>query len=210
MLLSKVDFSLFLTLSRRTTMAALHFLEAAIVLNRSKLRIPILDELSEAAIGRVCPPNLPKGSLYPSGHLPAPVWAACFCLLAGSLFRYWAQTTCSQFFTWELSIRPGHKLCTRGPYSIVRHPSYTGLYVLCPGLVLFAFSRHTLFSECISWMSSPAYYGYCAVVMVLVATVNVSFTKRAVKEDEMLKREFGKEWEDWAVKTKYRIFPGIW
>lgn len=33
---------------------------------------------------------------------------------------------------------------------------------------------------------------------------------RIPKEDLVLKNEFGKEWEEWAKKTPYRVIPGIY
>jgi protein-S-isoprenylcysteine O-methyltransferase Ste14 len=32
---------------------------------------------------------------------------------------------------------------------------------------------------------------------------------RASEEDEGLKQEFGREWEMWAEKVPYKLFPGI-
>ena len=32
---------------------------------------------------------------------------------------------------------------------------------------------------------------------------------RAPKEDAILQREFGQEWEVWAQKTRYKIIPWI-
>lgn len=33
--------------------------------------------------------------------------------------------------------------------------------------------------------------------------------KRPIVEDEILKDAFGKEWEEWASVTRYKLFPGI-
>lgn len=32
---------------------------------------------------------------------------------------------------------------------------------------------------------------------------------RAVKEDEVLKKEFGAQWQSWAQRTRYRVIPFI-
>lgn len=32
---------------------------------------------------------------------------------------------------------------------------------------------------------------------------------RGKKEDEYLRKEFGKQWDDWAKKVPYRYIPGI-
>ncbi|KAJ3539122.1 hypothetical protein NM688_g6412 [Phlebia brevispora] len=50
------------------------------------------------------------------------------------------RTTCyrhlGRHFTFELSIHEEHKLITDGPYAVVRHPSYTALFIYFAGLVL--------------------------------------------------------------------------
>lgn len=174
------------------------------------MNVPLLGKLSRGIIANVCPPNLQHDQLYPSGQLPFLSWAGCFLLISGSLFRSWAKATCARFFTWELTIRPDHKLCKRGPYSIVRHPSYTGLYVLCTGQIVFGLSRHTLLRECAPWKFGIGFYCYCGVVVSLVAVIYSTFAKRCVREDELLRKEFGKEWEEYASAVVYRLLPGVW
>lgn len=184
-------------------------MEASVLLYNAGLKIPIINELGGEAIENICPTYPSAEALYPQNRLPALTWIGCCFLISGSLFRSWAQTTCAQFFTWELAIRPGHKLCTRGPYSYVRHPSYTGLYVLSTGHLLVVLSRHTFLSECISKKLLLSYYAFYIVVISLAAIVYASFAQRSAREDKMLKKEFGKQWEDWASRTKYQLFPGV-
>ncbi|KAG0333114.1 hypothetical protein BG000_009458 [Podila horticola] len=45
--------------------------------------------------------------------------------LAGCALRKWSFATLDQFFTYHLTIRSGHKLIQSGPYTYLRHPSYT-------------------------------------------------------------------------------------
>jgi len=37
----------------------------------------------------------------------------------------------------------------------------------------------------------------------------LSSIKRTIVEDAMLKKEFGKEWDEWAGRVKYRMIPGV-
>ncbi|CAO3574577.1 unnamed protein product [Mortierella alpina] len=46
--------------------------------------------------------------------------------LAGCALRKWSFVTLDRFFTYQLTIRSGHKLVQTGPYKYLRHPSYTG------------------------------------------------------------------------------------
>ncbi|KAG0016887.1 hypothetical protein BGZ81_011012 [Podila clonocystis] len=47
--------------------------------------------------------------------------------IAGYVLRKWSFVTLDQFFTYQLTIRSGHKLVQSGPYTLLLHPSYTGL-----------------------------------------------------------------------------------
>lgn len=158
----------------------------------------------------MCPTSSLSDRIYPNGQLSPLVWIACLCMTFGALFRAWSQDSLGQFFTWEPAIRPGHKLYTAGPYSIVRHPSYTGADILYGGQILFGFAKHTFLSECVAWKYPFAYSILCVFVVLFVTVGVLNMQKRVVTEDEMLKKEFGKEWEEWARKTRYRLFPGIW
>ena len=45
---------------------------------------------------------------------------------AGLIFRWWAIVTLGRFFTVDVTIEKDHELVERGPFRLVRHPSYTG------------------------------------------------------------------------------------
>ncbi|KAG0198627.1 hypothetical protein BGX28_007950 [Mortierella sp. GBA30] len=46
--------------------------------------------------------------------------------ISGCALRRWSFATLDRFFTYQLTIRSGHKLVQNGPYKQLRHPSYTG------------------------------------------------------------------------------------
>ena len=46
-----------------------------------------------------------------------------------------------QFFLFEPNIQRGHELIISGPYSVVRHPSYTGLILIFGGLFPWYLSK---------------------------------------------------------------------
>jgi len=47
---------------------------------------------------------------------------------------------------------------------------------------------------------------WIAAVLALLPLIG----PRSKKEDNMLKKEFGKQWEEWAMNVPYRLFPGIY
>ncbi|KAJ7923243.1 hypothetical protein B0H13DRAFT_1477462, partial [Mycena leptocephala] len=44
----------------------------------------------------------------------------------GAILRLFCYRALGQYFTFKTAIARNHKLVTTGPYSIVRHPAYTG------------------------------------------------------------------------------------
>lgn len=132
-----------------------------------------------------------------------------FMNLVGSIVRLRCYRLLDRLFTFELSIRKNHNLITSGPYSIVRHSSYTGAILSMTGVALWHFSPGSWLVECSGLISdvSTAVYG---AVILWIAIVTVTLGPRMNKEDEMLKRTFGKEWEEWAERVPYRLVPGIY
>jgi len=111
-------------------------------------------------------------------------------------------------FRWEVSIQKAHKLVTTGPYSLVRHPSYTGMIFVTAGYISFAFAKGTILQECII----PSYKWVIALIWFLAifrVGVAIWLSFRTIEEDQLLKKEFGEEWDKWAAKTRYRLIPYI-
>ncbi|KAI0270519.1 hypothetical protein BC834DRAFT_841379 [Gloeopeniophorella convolvens] len=112
-----------------------------------------------------------------------------------------------RLFTFNLSILENHKLVTTGPYSIVRHPSYTGGALVSWGLTLAAWCPGTWWVEArvIDTVVGKA----VAVIWVVFLIQGMTIYARAATEDAVLRKEFGKEWEGYASKVPYRYIPGI-
>jgi protein-S-isoprenylcysteine O-methyltransferase len=110
-------------------------------------------------------------------------------VLAGVALRAWAILTLGRYFRREVTIEPGQRLVRRGPYRLLRHPSYTGLLLSFLGLGL-AFG---------SWASA-------AVALLIVF---VGMLPRIRVEEGALARAFGAEYADYAGATA-RLLPYVW
>lgn len=126
----------------------------------------------------------------------------------GSFIRLSCYRALGSNFTWELAVKKDHKLVTSGPYAVVRHPSYVGALTIYVGALCTIFGSGSWYSECIGWDSwiSKVFSGVCTswalgVPMLLMGRVN--------KEDAVLRKEFGEEWEAYARQVPYKLVPFI-
>ena len=109
--------------------------------------------------------------------------------LAGIALRAWAIVSLGRYFRRSVSIETGQRIVRRGPYRLLRHPSYAGLILMFGGFGL-AFG---------SWVS--------AVVALLVVLAGV--VPRIRVEEKALARAFGAEYADYASTTA-RLLPLVW
>ncbi len=109
-------------------------------------------------------------------------------LVAGLAIRWIAIITLGRFFTTTVAISADQRIIRRGPYAVVRHPSYTGLCLAFLGLG-FAFG---------SWLS----------LVVLVAPITLAILYRIRIEETALKEAFGEEYRAYSRETA-RLVPWI-
>ena len=150
----------------------------------------------------------PKRS--PSSLRLTPISAlACALGISGGLIRVWCHRELGRFFTWEVAVRDDHKLVISGPYSIVRHPSYTGWLLLMAGNFTLLASAGSYFTEAGLWETITGKVVAYSIIGYL-SWVSVNLVKRSVEEDAILKNEFGGQWEEWAKRTPYRVVPFVY
>jgi protein-S-isoprenylcysteine O-methyltransferase Ste14 len=87
-----------------------------------------------------------------------------------------------------VEVEKGQKVITTGPYAIVRHPMYFGVFVM------YVFSPLALGSY---WALIPA-----------LLIVPILFIRIRGEEKELLENLEG--YKEYVIKTKYRLVPGIW
>lgn len=114
---------------------------------------------------------------------------ALIVILLGYALGAWALME-NRFFSGVVRIQTdrGHQVVTTGPYRFIRHPGYVG--------VLWTYLALPLFLDSL-WALIPA-------VLTLAASI-----LRTALEDTTLQKELP-GYKEYAQKTKYRLFPGIW
>lgn len=110
-------------------------------------------------------------------------------VLAGAALRDWAILSLGRYFRRTVTIEPGQHIVRRGPYRVLRHPSYAGLALIFAGFGL-AFG---------SWVS--------ATVALVVALLGL--LPRILVEEHVLAQAFGPDYADYARSTA-RVVPHVW
>ena len=104
----------------------------------------------------------------------------------GIFVRQWAIAVLGRFFTLTVKVAEDHKVIDKGPYKVIRHPSYTGILITFMGLGFAVQSAGAL--------------------VVLLALYGISFGYRITVEEKTLLSELGKDYGDYMKRTK-RIIP---
>ena len=133
----------------------------------------------------------------------------------GALMRFAAYHALGRDFTYHLGLRKEHSLVTHGIYSFVRHPSYTAFFVFFAGACVSQLGPGSLLASAMSNESAPselrwAAWAYSAVYVTIVVYMLVSFVQRTPDEDQVLRAQYGEQWERWAERTKYRLCPYVY
>ena len=119
-------------------------------------------------------------------------WHAVAGLIAmwiGIAVRVWAVVVLGSAFRTTVEVDADQQLVERGPYRLVRHPSYTGILLIAVGYGL------TLGN----WLSS---------VILLVIPLGTMLRRMAV-EEATLTEVIGQPYMVYKERTK-RLVPGLW
>ena len=84
-----------------------------------------------AAVWLLAAPRMPAAlARLNEGFVPRTAvtfWLGAAITMVGLLFTIWARVHLGRNWSGTVTIKQGHELVTSGPYSLVRHPIYTGL-----------------------------------------------------------------------------------
>ncbi|MCE1163942.1 MAG: isoprenylcysteine carboxylmethyltransferase family protein [Bacteroidetes bacterium] len=125
---------------------------------------------------------------YPAGSRAQGI-AGIALLAAGVALRWFAIISLGKMFTTNVTIQNEHRLKTDGLYSVLRHPSYTGLLISFLGMGL---SMGNLVSG--------------AIVFV---PVTAAILYRIKVEEDALTGYFGEEYTEYKSRTK-KLIPYIY
>ena len=154
--------------------------------DRSTLGVIWLVIMASIAAGVYVASRWPAAAL-PNGQMFASV--GVFLFVAGLLLRWWAIIALGRFFTVDVTIEKDHELVERGPFRLVRHPSYTG--------VLLAFVGFALTLR--NW----------AALLIVLVPIFAAFIRRMNVEEEALSRALGSRYADYMRRTK-RLVPFVY
>ena len=107
----------------------------------------------------------------------------------GAVLRWWCFVTLGKYFTVVLATGADQPVVDRGPYRVLRHPSYTALLLVLAGVGLMVGN----------WLSVTG-----AVVLVLIALLH-----RIRVEERALTAALGDRYRAFAA-GRARLIPYVW
>lgn len=119
---------------------------------------------------------------------PAAVYTGFALTAIGLGFALWARFEIGRNWGGLITVQEGHKIVRTGPYSIVRHPIYSGFMLATLGTAIV--------------------FGTVGG-LVSTALVMLSWGYKSRLEERYMIQQFGAEYEDYRRDVK-GLIPGIW
>lgn len=145
-------------------------------------RVLFLGAILLLPAGRAAAPDAVIGDGWPFALAAAAGWG-------GLLLRWWSFVTLGKYFTVIVQISTDQPVVDRGPYRVLRHPSYTGLLLAFAGVGL-------LFGN---WAAAAGATGVLLVAVVYRIRV----------EERALTAALGDRYLEFAAH-RARLVPYLW
>ena len=126
---------------------------------------------------------------FPGGRTLAVFWLGFAILLSGALLRVWSIVVLGSSFRTTVEVSDNQHVVQRGPYKIVRHPSYSGALLMCCG---YGIAEQ-------NWLS----------LAIAIGLPLIAFLYRISVEETALVSGIGPEYQEYQKHTK-KLIPGIW
>jgi len=126
---------------------------------------------------------------FPGGRTPIVFFIGIAIMLAGMALRFWAVTVLGSSFRTTIETDRNQKVISSGPYRLIRHPSYSGLLLICCGYGI----------ALQNWLSLLA-----AILIPLAALLY-----RISIEEKVLAKSLGPDYVDYQSRTK-KLIPWVW
>jgi protein-S-isoprenylcysteine O-methyltransferase Ste14 len=139
------------------------------------------------ALAAVAAERLAKGATIRPASLG--VWAGVAIFWSGVVLRLWCFRTLGRYFTVTVQTSSDQPVIMKGPYRVLRHPSYAALLLVVMGVGLLIGN----------WLALAG----------LTAAVSCALVFRIHVEEDALVRELGDEYRKYAATHK-RLVPFVW
>lgn len=113
---------------------------------------------------------------------------ALFIYLTGLILRYWSLILLGQNFSRNVEVKQDQELISGGPYKYVRHPLYTGLFLLT--------------------VAVPLYVGNLLIFFLAILLMYSVINRRIQEEESFMENELGRRYVQWK-KDRYKLIPFI-
>ncbi len=113
----------------------------------------------------------------------------CAAMAFGIAFRDWSVVVLGRYFTVDVRVREHQPVVDRGPYRVLRHPSYAGLLCTCLGIGL-------------------ALGNWLALLAAIVPTT-IAIMFRIHVEERALLAGIGEPYRRFCA-TRSRLIPHVW
>jgi len=115
------------------------------------------------------------------------LWIGNIAGLIGILILVWIHICLGKEWSADLKLNAGHMLVETGPYSKVRHPMYTSLFIIYISLGIISFNY---------------------IILTIFILIIISSIIRVPDEEKMMKEQFGERYEIYMRKTG-RFLPEL-